>query len=87
MFLPSAALVAEALRRLLAPERVYVLSLGSQSANSHVHWHVAPLPRGVPLEQQQYHALMHENGVIDTTPEEMARLAERLRSAIADESV
>lgn len=74
--------VAEALRTLLAPERVYVLSLGSQSANSHVHWHVAPLPKGLPLEQQQYHALMHENGVIETTPEEMATLAQSLRSEI-----
>ena len=57
--------VAEAMRRVLAPERIYVLSLGSQTANAHVHWHVAALPPGVPLEKQQYHALMHENGVID----------------------
>ena len=57
--------VAEAMRRLLAPERIYVLSLGSQAANAHVHWHIAALPPGVPLEKQQYHALMHENGVID----------------------
>ncbi len=74
--------VSEGIRELLAPERVYILSLGSQAANSHVHWHVAPLPEGVPLEHQQYYALMHENGVIETTPEEMAELAENLRSAI-----
>jgi diadenosine tetraphosphate (Ap4A) HIT family hydrolase len=74
--------VAEALRTLLRPERVYILSLGSQAANSHVHWHIAPLPKGVPLEQQQYYALMHENGVVETTPEEMAKLAQDLRYAI-----
>ena len=50
--------------------------------NSHVHWHVAPLPQGVPREQQQYHALMHENGVIEITPEEMTQFAEQLRTAV-----
>ena len=74
--------ISEAMRQLLAPERIYILSLGSQAANSHVHWHIAPLPEGIPLEQQQYHALMHENGVVETTPEEMAQFAEELRSAI-----
>ena len=71
--------VAEALRSLLKPERVYILSLGSQVANSHVHWHVAPLPHGVPLEQQQYHALMHEHGAVEMTDAEMAELAQNLR--------
>ena len=51
--------VAEGIRRLLSPERIYILSLGSEAANSHVHWHLAPLPRGVPLAEQQFHALMH----------------------------
>jgi diadenosine tetraphosphate (Ap4A) HIT family hydrolase len=75
--------VSEALRDLLAPERIYVLSLGSQAANAHVHWHVAPLPKGVPLEQQQYHALMHEYGVIETTDEELAAFAAKLRERIS----
>lgn len=44
--------VAEAVRRTLEPERVYLLSLGSQQGNRHVHWHVAPLPYGVPFKQQ-----------------------------------
>jgi diadenosine tetraphosphate (Ap4A) HIT family hydrolase len=74
--------ITECMRRLLVPERIYILSLGSQEGNSHVHWHVAPLPRGVPREQQQYHALMHENGVLETTPEEMAQFAEQLRTAV-----
>lgn len=45
--------IGEAVRKVLAPERVYILSLGSQQANAHVHWHVAALPPGLPLAQQQ----------------------------------
>lgn len=59
--------VTEAIRKVLSPERIYVLSLGSKSANSHVHWHIAPLPPGVPIEKQQYHALMHEHGIIEVS--------------------
>lgn len=78
--------VAEGLRQLLDPERIYIMSLGSQAANAHVHWHVAPLPKGIPPEQQQYYALMHENGVIETTDEEIAAFAARLRTVV-DEMV
>jgi diadenosine tetraphosphate (Ap4A) HIT family hydrolase len=45
--------VGEAIRRTVPAERLYILSLGSQEGNRHVHWHVAPLPPGVPFEQQQ----------------------------------
>ena len=72
--------VSEAVRKVLNPARVYILSLGSRQANEHVHWHVAPLPEGVPLEQQQYHALMHENGVVDYSGEEMQEYAANLRN-------
>jgi len=54
--------VALAVEEVLAPERVYLLSLGSQQGNTHVHWHVAALPPGVPYEQHQFHALMAEHG-------------------------
>ena len=74
---------AEAIRRVLAPERLYILSLGSQTANAHVHWHVAPLPPGVPLAEQQYHALMHEHGVVDVSERELRDLATRIRAALA----
>lgn len=40
--------VANAVAVSVPTERVYVLSLGSQQGNAHVHWHVAPLPPGVP---------------------------------------
>ena len=75
--------VAEAMRRVLAPERIYVLSIGSQAANAHVHWHIAPLPPGVPLEQQQYHALMHEGGVIDAPRASVVDYVGKLRAEIA----
>jgi diadenosine tetraphosphate (Ap4A) HIT family hydrolase len=75
--------VVEGVRAALAPERVYVLSLGSQAANSHVHWHVAPLPPGVPFEEQQLEALSWERGVLDVSDEDMAALAERIRPEVA----
>ena len=40
--------VAEAVRQEVGAERVYLLSLGSQQGNAHVHWHIVPLPPGVP---------------------------------------
>jgi histidine triad (HIT) family protein/ATP adenylyltransferase len=70
--------VAEALKRVVATERVYLLSLGSAQGNAHVHWHVAALPPGVPYERQQYHALMTEHGVLAVTGEEQRALAGRL---------
>jgi diadenosine tetraphosphate (Ap4A) HIT family hydrolase len=74
--------VAEAMRRVLLPERIYVLSLGSRSTNAHVHWHVAALPPGVPLEKQQYHALMHENGVIDAARADVVDYVEEMRAEL-----
>lgn len=75
--------VAEALRRALPVERVYVLSLGSQQGNRHVHWHVAPLPPGVPYEDQQFAALDLARGVLPLSDEEMADLAGALRAELA----
>jgi diadenosine tetraphosphate (Ap4A) HIT family hydrolase len=70
--------VAEAVRRTVDAERVYILSLGSQQGNRHVHWHIAPLPHGVPFKQQQLEALRIENGVMEIPDDEMAELAERI---------
>ena len=67
--------LARAFKRTLPAERIYVLSLGSVHGNSHLHWHVAPLPPGVPYEQQQYYSLMAENGIFDLPAETMADLA------------
>lgn len=74
--------VGEVVREETDAERIYILSLGSQQANSHVHWHIAPLPAGVPYEKQQFAALSIENGVLDIPDEEMAILAGRLRQRL-----
>lgn len=47
-----------------------------------MHWHVAPLPPGVPYERQQFHAVMAENGIHDVTQEEQGALAGRVRSVL-----
>ena len=73
-------LAGEALRRVVPTERLYVLSLGSQQGNRHVHWHLAPLPPGIPFEQQQLRALSHDDGVVPVPHGEMLVLAERLRA-------
>jgi diadenosine tetraphosphate (Ap4A) HIT family hydrolase len=74
--------VAEALRRVVPSERVYILSLGSQQGNRHVHWHIAPLPPGVPYREQQLEALRMEKGVLQLSDEQMASLAQRIRQAL-----
>jgi histidine triad (HIT) family protein len=60
-----------------------VLSLGSRQANSHIHFHVAPLPAGVPLAKQQYHALMAEEGILRLDATEMEQMAQTIRTALA----
>jgi diadenosine tetraphosphate (Ap4A) HIT family hydrolase len=74
--------VGEAICQVVPTERLYVLSLGSQQANRHVHWHLAPTPPGLPFEQQQLAAL-DSNIVLDLTQAEQADLASRLRDACA----
>ena len=71
--------VAEALRQVVPTERIYILTLGSQQGNRHVHWHLAPLPPGVPYEQQQTAALSHSKGILALSDEDMAALAQALR--------
>jgi histidine triad (HIT) family protein len=61
-----------------------VLSLGSMAANSHLHFHVLPLPRGVPLAQQQYHALMAEHGILSISEPEMREMAAAVAQAYAE---
>lgn len=75
--------LARALKQVFDAERIYVLSLGSQQGNRHLHFHVVPLPRGVPYEQQQYHALMAENGVLSIPEAEMAAMARQIGAAYA----
>ena len=63
---------------------MYALSLGSAQGNAHLHWHVAPLPPGVPYERQQYHALMVEHaGVLPADDADQAALAAQIRARLA----
>lgn len=73
--------LSRALKHVFDAERIYVLSLGSMAANSHVHFHVVPLPRGVPLARQQYHALMAEHGIVELSETEMQQMAVAIGSA------
>ncbi|GHO79435.1 hydrolase [Ktedonobacter sp. SOSP1-85] len=74
--------VAEAIRQVVQTERLYILTLGSQQGNRHVHWHLAPLPPGVPYELQQTAALDLSKGVLAIPDEDMASLARSIRQAM-----
>ena len=76
--------VGEAVRRVVPTERLYILSLGSQQGNRHVHWHIAPLPPGVPFAEQQLEALHVGKGVVPVSDGEMAVLAGQIRQALAE---
>jgi histidine triad (HIT) family protein/ATP adenylyltransferase len=73
--------VARAVAAAVPTERMYAMSLGSKQGNAHLHWHVAPLPPGVPYDEQQFHAVMVDNGVLAVTDADQAALAERIRRA------
>jgi diadenosine tetraphosphate (Ap4A) HIT family hydrolase len=77
--------VARAVEAVVPSERTYVLSLGSQQGNAHVHWHIAPLPPGTPYEHQQFHALMAAHGVLALPPDQSRELAARVRSALGSQ--
>ena len=75
--------VGEAVRRAVPCERLYVLSLGSLEGNAHVHWHVVPLPPGIPYEEQQLAALdWDRTGVLELGDREQADLADRVRKTL-----
>lgn len=75
--------VTEAVRQVVPAERVYLLSLGSQQGNSHVHWHIAPLPPGVPFHDQQLAALTVTDRVLELSEGEMAEVASQIRAALS----
>lgn len=73
--------VAIGVQSVVPSDRLYVMSLGSQQANTHVHWHVVPCPPGLPYEQQQFELLT--GGYLDIPDAESERLAAALRFALA----
>jgi ATP adenylyltransferase len=70
--------VTEAVREEVGAERMYIFTFGSNQGNSHVHWHVVPLPPGVPYEEQQGAWASWRKGVLKIPKEEMAALARRI---------
>ena len=75
--------VGKAMSEIMPTERIYLLSLGSQQGNSHVHWHVASLPPGTQFEEQQFAALMAERiGYLDIPQAHRLRFAELLHEAM-----
>ena len=73
--------VGEALRHSVPTERLYVLSLGSQDGNRHVHWHVVAQPPGLAYGDQQLALLAKSvRGVLPFDPERNERLAKRIRA-------
>jgi diadenosine tetraphosphate (Ap4A) HIT family hydrolase len=74
--------IGHAVQRAVPTERLYLLSIGSKQGNAHVHWHVAPLPPGVPYEHQQYYALSHERGELEMSEADKASLAAKIRAEL-----
>lgn len=70
--------VTEAVREEVGAERMYIYTFGSSEGSSHVHWHVVPLPPGVPYEEQQGSWASRSKGVLKIPPEEMEALAGRI---------
>jgi diadenosine tetraphosphate (Ap4A) HIT family hydrolase len=70
--------VTEAVREEVGAERMYLFTFGSNQGNAHVHWHVVPLPPGVPYEEQQGAWTSWSRGVLKIPGEEMASLAARI---------
>ncbi|HUR49821.1 MAG TPA: hypothetical protein VMY88_09905 [Acidimicrobiales bacterium] len=76
-----------ALTAVIETERLYLLSLGSQQGNRHIHYHLVPLPPGVPYEDQQLAAMAVSKGFLDPPFEEMERLAAAIGAAMREAHV
>ena len=70
--------LGRAIAAAVPTDRLYIQSLGSNDAVAHVHWHIAPLPPGVPYFEQQLHALDIANGYLDLSPDELTEIASRI---------
>lgn len=73
---------SESIKQVVITERMYILSAGSQQGNSHIHWHIVPLPPNIPYEKQQFEAIRFENGIIDISEEEMEQLSKSIKQVL-----
>jgi len=71
-------------RRACSHRSTIASTLGSQQGNRHVHWHLAPLPPGVPYEQQQTAVFDPERGYLEVPDDDVADLARRVGELMAD---
>ena len=76
--------VTEAVREEVKAERMYIYTFGSNQGNSHVHWHIVPLPPSIPYEDQQVAWASWDRGVLDIPQEDMANLAARIGQRLKD---
>tara|TARA_Y100000310_G_C20665389_1_gene807194 strand:+ start:981 stop:1484 length:504 start_codon:yes stop_codon:yes gene_type:complete len=75
--------IGKAVEKVTHPERLYIASFGSQQMNAHVHFHIVPLPKGVPILQQQMAAMMSELvGIVDLEKSEWESLAKKIMDEI-----
>jgi diadenosine tetraphosphate (Ap4A) HIT family hydrolase len=73
--------VAEAVREEVGAARTYLLSLGSNEGNAHVHWHIVPMPSGVPYAEQQL--AIFNRGPLSIPERDCSDLAARLATRIS----
>ncbi len=75
--------VGKAVQHALEPERVYVASFGSQQLNRHVHFHILPLPKDVPIREQQMASMMPEVvGRLELNEDEWLELIKKIRDKL-----
>jgi ATP adenylyltransferase len=74
--------VTEAVREEVSAERMYLYTFGSNQGGAHVHWHVVPLPPGVPYERQQGAWAGWNSGVLEIPQDEMSSLAARISARL-----
>lgn len=74
--------LGRALSALVPTERLYIFSFGSHQGIAHVHWHLVPLPPGVPFEEQQFKAVDRPD-YLQISAEDRAAMAGRIAAAMA----
>ncbi|MFX1242554.1 MAG: HIT family protein [Promethearchaeota archaeon] len=72
--------ITKAIIDVLKPKRIYILSLGSHQGNSHVHWHIVPLPSGMPYDDQQNGVFKLD--ILKIPEEEQIKIASELNNKI-----
>jgi histidine triad (HIT) family protein len=75
--------VGRAVERAINPERIYIASFGSHQLNAHVHFHIHPLPKGIPIREQQMASMLAEMvGRLELTQEEWEELGTKIRNEV-----